>query len=199
MTQKDCQFHAPTEVGNHEYKMRLVTVAVEVLSSTVNGWVQVKSGQELNWSMVLPGIGQEGKSDCKGLGIRPGTTSKQLMGVECKQSRGRKGQILERQEIVTGRDSTSWDWMLAGLRVLQKVAWKDIQQVKVGCTEWPGLGYSYAISDWGWDGWMASLTQWTWVWASSRSWWWTEKPGVLQSMGSQRVRYNWATELNWSD
>ena len=48
MTQKDCQFHAPTEVGNHEYKMRLVTVAVEVLSSTVNGWVQVKSGQELN-------------------------------------------------------------------------------------------------------------------------------------------------------
>ena len=39
----------------------------------------------------------------------------------------------------------------------------------------------------GWDGWMASLTQQTWVWASSRSWWWTGKPGVLQSMGSQRV------------
>ena len=49
----------------------------------------------------------------------------------------------------------------------------------------------------GWDGWMASLTQWTWVWASSGSWWWTEKPGVLQSMGSQRVRHNWAIELNW--
>ena len=44
---------------------------------------------------------------------------------------------------------------------------------------------------------MASLTQWTWVWASSRSWWWTGKPGGLQSMGSQRVRHNWATELNW--
>ena len=50
----------------------------------------------------------------------------------------------------------------------------------------------------GWDGWMASLTQWTWVWASSGSWWWTEKPGVLQSMGPQRVRYDWATELNWT-
>ena len=49
-----------------------------------------------------------------------------------------------------------------------------------------------------WDGWMASLTQWTWVWASSGSWWWTGKPGVLQSMGSQRVRHDWATELNWS-
>ena len=49
-----------------------------------------------------------------------------------------------------------------------------------------------------WNGWMASLIQWTWVWVNSRSWWWTGKPGVLQSMGSQRVlteRLNWA-ELN---
>ena len=49
----------------------------------------------------------------------------------------------------------------------------------------------------GWDGWMASLTQWTWVWASSRSWWWTGKPGVLKSMGSQRFGHDWVTELNW--
>ena len=49
----------------------------------------------------------------------------------------------------------------------------------------------------GWDGWMASPTQWTWVWAGSGSWWWTGKPGVLQSMGSQRVRHDWVTELNW--
>ena len=46
----------------------------------------------------------------------------------------------------------------------------------------------------GWDGWIASPTQWTWVWANSRRWWWTGKTGVLQSMGSQRVRHNWATE-----
>ena len=50
--------------------------------------------------------------------------------------------------------------------------------------------------DRGWDGWMASLTQWTWVWASSGSWWWTGKPGMLQSMGLQRVRHDWATELS---
>ena len=49
----------------------------------------------------------------------------------------------------------------------------------------------------GWDGWMASLTRWTWVWASSGSWWWTGRPGMLQSMGSYRVRHDWATELNW--
>ena len=49
----------------------------------------------------------------------------------------------------------------------------------------------------GWAGWMASLTQCTWVWIGSRSWWWTGRPGMLQSMRSQRVRHNWATELNW--
>ena len=48
----------------------------------------------------------------------------------------------------------------------------------------------------GWDGWMASLTQWTWVWVNFQSWWGTGSPGVLQSMGSQRVGHNWETELN---
>ena len=48
--------------------------------------------------------------------------------------------------------------------------------------------------DRGWDGWMASLTQWTRVWASSRRWWRTGKPGVLQSMGLQRIVRDWATE-----
>ena len=49
----------------------------------------------------------------------------------------------------------------------------------------------------GWDGWMASPTRWTSVWVSSQSWWWTRKPGMLQSMGSQRVGRDWATALNW--
>ena len=46
---------------------------------------------------------------------------------------------------------------------------------------------------------MASLTQWTWAWVNSRSWWWTGRPGVLQSMGSQRVGHDWATKLNWTE
>ena len=50
-----------------------------------------------------------------------------------------------------------------------------------------------------WAGWMASPTQWTWVWVSSGSWWWIARPGMLQSMGLQRVGHNWVTELNWSD
>ena len=45
--------------------------------------------------------------------------------------------------------------------------------------------------------WIASLTRWTWVWVNSGSWWWTGRPGVLKSMGSQRVGHDWVTELNW--
>ena len=51
--------------------------------------------------------------------------------------------------------------------------------------------------DRGWDGWMASPAQWTWVWVNSGSWWWTGRPGLLRYIGLQRVRRDWATELNW--
>ena len=49
-----------------------------------------------------------------------------------------------------------------------------------------------------WGSWMASLTRWTWFWVYSGSWWWTARPGVLQFMGSQRVRQDWVTKLNWT-
>ena len=66
------------------------------------------------------------------------------------------------------------------------VAGKDWRQEEKGMTEDEMV-------------WMASLTQWTWVWVDSRSWQWTRRPGVLQSMGSQRVERDWVTELNWSE
>ena len=50
-----------------------------------------------------------------------------------------------------------------------------------------------------WDGWMASWTKWTWVWVSTRSWWWTGRPGMLKSMASQRVRHDWSTKLDWTE
>ena len=64
---------------------------------------------------------------------------------------------------------------------------------------WEGLRAGGEGDDRGWDGWMASLTQWTWVWVDSRSWWWTGRPGVLRFMGSQWVIHNWMTELNGSE
>ena len=51
----------------------------------------------------------------------------------------------------------------------------------------------------GWNDWMTSPTQWTWIWVNSGSWWWTGKPGMPQSMGSQIVGHDWATELNWTE
>ena len=64
---------------------------------------------------------------------------------------------------------------------------------------WEGLGAGGEGDDRGWGGWMASPTQQTWVWVDSGNWWWTGRPGVLQFMGSQRVRHNLATELNRTD
>ena len=62
---------------------------------------------------------------------------------------------------------------------------------------WERLKEGREGDDRGLDGWMASLTRWTWIWVNSESWWWTGRPGVVRFMGSQRVRHDWTTELNW--
>ena len=94
--------------------------------------------------------------------------------------------------------------------ILMKVTSKRAQ----GLILWPPDAKNWLIwedpdagKDWrqeekgmtGWDGWMASLTQWGWVWVNSGSWWWTGRPGELRSIGLQRVRHDWVTELNWTD
>ena len=75
--------------------------------------------------------------------------------------------------------------------------WRTESLERPSC--WERLKAGRERDDRGWDGWMASPIWWALVWASSRSWHWTRKPGVLQSMGSQKVRHNWATELNWTE
>ena len=71
----------------------------------------------------------------------------------------------------------------------------NLLEKKLWC--WERLKARGEGDDRGWDGWMTSLTLWAWVWVSSRSWWWTGKPGMLQSTGSQRVRHDWVTELHY--
>ena len=83
------------------------------------------------------------------------------------------------------------------LRYLGHLMWRTTHWKRPWC--WERLRAGREGGDRGWNGWMASMTQWTWVWVNSGSWWWTGKSGVLQSMGSQRVGYDWATELNWTD
>ena len=84
-----------------------------------------------------------------------------------------------------------WSWNSNTLATLceELTHWK-----RLWC--WEGLEVGGEGDDQGWDGWMASLTWWRWVWVNSGSWWWKGRPGVLWFMGSQRIEYNWATELN---
>ena len=81
------------------------------------------------------------------------------------------------------------------LQYFGHLMWRVTHWKRLWC--WEGLGASGEGDDRGWDGWMASPTRWTWVWVNSGSWWWTERPGVLQFMGSksQTRLSNW-TELN---
>ena len=84
------------------------------------------------------------------------------------------------------------------LQYFGHLMWKADSFEKRPCC-WARLKAGREGDDRGWDGSMASLTQWTWVWVDSRSWWWTGKPGVLQFTGLQRVGHDRATELNWTD
>ena len=62
-----------------------------------------------------------------------------------------------------------------------------------------GIGGRSRRDNRGWDGWMASLTRWTWVWVNSRSLWQTGRHGLLRFVGSQKVGHDWLTELNWTE
>ena len=88
----------------------------------------------------------------------------------------------------------SWSW---NPNILATCYEELTHQKRPWC--WEKLKVGGKGDDRGWDGWVASPTQWTWAWVSSGHWWWTGKPGMLQSMRSQRVRHDWATELNWTD
>ena len=109
-------------------------------------------------------------------------------------------------------DPTSPSWFPFRKSVLN-IHWKDwcwswnSNTLATSCEElthwkrpwcWERLRAGREGDNRGWDGWMASPAQWTWVWVSSGSWGWTGKPGVLQALGSQRVGHSWVAELNWT-
>ena len=116
-------------------------------------------------------------------------------GEDSWQSLGQQGdQISQSQESVLNVHWKDWCWSWSSNTLAtwyeEPTHWKRPQ-----C--WERLKVGGEGDDRGWDSWMASPTRWTWVWASSGSWWWIGKPGMLQSMRLQRVRYDWVTELNW--
>ena len=106
---------------------------------------------------------------------------------------------LDSKEIKPGNPKGNQSWIPIGrtdVEAATPILWPP--DVKNWLTEKdPEAGKDWGLeekADRAWVGWMASLTRWTWVWASSSRWWRTGKPDLLQSMGSQRVRHDWATE-----
>ena len=126
------------------------------------------------WTVVLEGIGED---SWESLGLQGDPTSsfwRSALGFLWKE--------------------WCWSWNSSTLAT----SWEELTHWKrLWC--WEGLGAGGEGDDRGWDGWMASLTRWMWVWVNSGSWWWTGRPGVLRFMGSQRVGHDWATELNWTE
>ena len=91
-----------------------------------------------------------------------------------------------------------WSWNSNTLATWDLTHWKRVDgKDRERWESWERLMVGEG-KDRGWDGWMASPTQWTWIWVNSGSWWRIGKPDVLRSLESQRVRHNWATELNWT-
>ena len=111
--------------------------------------------------------------------------------------------LLDYKEIQPVHSKGDQPWMFIGRNdakaetpVLQYSSCKELTHWKrLWC--WEGLRAGGEGDNRGWDDWMASWTQWTWVWVNSGSWWWTGRPVMLRFMGLQRVRHDWETELNW--
>ena len=120
--------------------------------------------------------------------------SSEIAGCYSSKSARRSNQSILK-EIILGVHWKDWCWSwnsnILATWCEELTHWK-----RPWC--WERLKAGGGGDDRGWDGWMASPTQWTWVWVDSGSWWWTGRPGVLRLMGSQRVGHNWATELNSS-
>ena len=173
-----CQFQYEQKKKNRDFilqtKVHIVKAMVFlVVMYECESWTIKKAEAE---ELILLNCGVEENSwDSLGLQGDPTSPSqkKSVLNIHCKDWRWSwSSNILTTwcEELTHWKKSWCWNRLKAG-----------------------GKG-----DDRGWDGWMASLTWWTWVWVSSGNWWWTGKPDMLQSKASQRVTQDWMTELNWN-
>ena len=196
--------YLPQRIGGMYYKTRLnyqkmsrdiwLVVKVAKLDQLVNLWVffHLKSASEVQGQKVK--VAHSCLTLCNPVDYTysPWNSPGQNTGVgSLAFSRG-SSQPRDRTQVshIVGGFFTSW-----ATREAQEWCEELTHLKRPWC--WERLRAGGEGDDRGWDGWMGSLTQWTWVWVDSGSWWWTGRPGMLWPMGSQRVGHDSATELNW--
>ena len=118
---------------------------------------------------------------------------RRLLRVPCTARRSNQSILKEISPECSLKD-WCWSWNSNTLATW----WEEPTHLKRAWC-WEKLKVGREGDDRGWDGWMASPTQWTWVWVDSGSWWWTGWPGVLWFMRSPRVGHDWVTEVNWTE
>ena len=131
-------------------------------------------------------------------------SAKELMLLNCGVGEGSLGSLGLQGDPTSPSSRRSvvnihWkDWCWSWTSNTLTTWWEEVTHLKRPWC-WERLRVGGEGDDRGWDSWMASPTQWTWVWVNSGCLWRTGRPGVLQSMESQRVRHDWATEMNWTE
>ena len=164
-------------------KSRDITLPTKVHLVKVMGFPVVMYGCE-SWTIK--------KAECRRIDAFELWCWRRLLRVPWSARRSNQS-ILKRSVLYVHWKDWCWSWNSNTL-----ATWcKELTHLKrPWCWERLKAGEG---EDRGWDGWMASPTQWTWVWVNPRSWWWTGEPAMLQSKGSQRIGHNWVTELSWTE
>ena len=137
-------------------------------------------------------VGSQGfvKEECSGMGLNAWVVVRCLRNCSCVK----KVTMIPWHKCGS---LTCWDWCWSWNSNTLATWCKELPHLKRPWC-WERLRAGGEGDDRGWDRWMASPTQWTWVWVDSWRWWWTGSPGVLQFKGLQRVGHYGATELNWA-
>ena len=160
------------------------------LYSTLPKWVLLRGGSfvrkimvnKIPWWICITSLGKVSKTHSNLFFLFPYVT---------------RNVIGETEVLSFTFSNLSQDWCWSWNSNTLATWWEDLTHLKRPWC-WERLKVGGEGDDRRWDGWMESLTQWTWVWVNSRCWWWTGRPGMLQSKASQRVKHDWVTELNWT-
>ena len=180
---------------SHEFKRRLL-LGRKVMTNLDSIFITLPTKVHLVKAMIFPVVmyGCESwtvkKAECRKIDAFELWCWRRLLRVPWTARRSNQS-ILRRAVLGVHWKDWCWSWNSSTLATSWRVdsLEKTLILGGIGCRRRRGQQRMRWL-----DGWMASLTRWAWVWVNSGSWWWTEGPGILRFMGSQRVGHEWATD-----